>query len=94
MEVVTPATNKTNVPVRWCNENNINYHCLPPHLDFKMKNWDIPKSSSINTNNINSQYEWDIGIVVSFGHLIPKKIINSFRFGMLNMHPSLLPQFS
>ncbi|KAF7403041.1 hypothetical protein HZH66_005308 [Vespula vulgaris] len=34
-----------------------------------------------------------IGIVVSFGHLIPKKIINSFPLGMLNVHGSLLPKW-
>lgn len=34
-----------------------------------------------------------IGIVVSFGHLIPEHIINSFPFGMLNVHGSLLPRW-
>ncbi|XP_012232252.1 methionyl-tRNA formyltransferase, mitochondrial isoform X2 [Linepithema humile] len=34
-----------------------------------------------------------IGIVVSFGHLIPLNIINSFPLGMLNVHASLLPRW-
>ncbi|XP_071556094.1 methionyl-tRNA formyltransferase, mitochondrial isoform X1 [Temnothorax nylanderi] len=34
-----------------------------------------------------------IGIVVCFGHLIPLNIINSFPFGMLNIHFSLLPRW-
>ncbi|KAB0790244.1 hypothetical protein PPYR_15420 [Photinus pyralis] len=36
---------------------------------------------------------FDIGIVVSFGHLIPANIIKSFNLGMLNVHASLLPRW-
>ncbi|XP_046393963.1 methionyl-tRNA formyltransferase, mitochondrial isoform X1 [Ischnura elegans] len=36
---------------------------------------------------------YDIGLVASFGHLIPEKIINSFPLGMLNVHASLLPRW-
>ncbi|XP_035787604.1 methionyl-tRNA formyltransferase, mitochondrial-like [Anopheles albimanus] len=35
---------------------------------------------------------FDLGVVVSFGHLIQEEIINSFNRGMLNVHASLLPQ--
>lgn len=34
-----------------------------------------------------------IGVVVSFGHLIPSSIIKSFPLGMLNVHASLLPKW-
>lgn len=37
--------------------------------------------------------KFHIGIVVSFGHLIPFNIINSFPLGMLNVHASLLPRW-
>ncbi|XP_017755720.1 PREDICTED: methionyl-tRNA formyltransferase, mitochondrial [Eufriesea mexicana] len=37
--------------------------------------------------------EFHIGIVISFGHLIPSKIINAFPLGMLNVHGSLLPRW-
>nr|XP_034184417.1 methionyl-tRNA formyltransferase, mitochondrial isoform X1 [Osmia lignaria] len=37
--------------------------------------------------------DFHIGVVVSFGHLIPSKIINSFPLGMLNVHGSLLPRW-
>ncbi|XP_026467421.1 methionyl-tRNA formyltransferase, mitochondrial-like [Ctenocephalides felis] len=40
-----------------------------------------------------SHEEFDLGIVVSFGHLIPKHIINYFPYGMLNVHASLLPRW-
>ncbi|XP_022919494.1 methionyl-tRNA formyltransferase, mitochondrial [Onthophagus taurus] len=42
------------------------------------------------TNEING---FDLGLVVSFGYLIPEKIINSFPLGMLNVHASLLPRW-
>nr|XP_012144126.1 PREDICTED: methionyl-tRNA formyltransferase, mitochondrial isoform X2 [Megachile rotundata] len=37
--------------------------------------------------------DFHIGVVVSFGHLIPSNIINSFPLGMLNVHGSLLPKW-
>ncbi|GLG93019.1 Uncharacterized protein GBIM_00527 [Gryllus bimaculatus] len=37
--------------------------------------------------------EFDFGIVVSFGHLIPKTIISMFPLGMFNVHASLLPRW-
>ncbi|KAF3429378.1 hypothetical protein E2986_03187 [Frieseomelitta varia] len=37
--------------------------------------------------------EFHIGVVVSFGHLIPSKIINAFPLGMINVHGSLLPRW-
>jgi methionyl-tRNA formyltransferase len=37
--------------------------------------------------------DFDIGLVVSFGHLIPENMINSFSQGMLNVHASLLPKY-
>ena len=36
---------------------------------------------------------FDIGVVASFGHLIPSKIISSFPRGVLNVHGSLLPRW-
>eukprot|EP01125_Pyxidicula_operculata_P014691 TRINITY_DN4920_c0_g1_i1.p1 TRINITY_DN4920_c0_g1~~TRINITY_DN4920_c0_g1_i1.p1 ORF type:complete len:303 (-),score=30.81 TRINITY_DN4920_c0_g1_i1:489-1397(-) len=37
--------------------------------------------------------EFDIGIVVSFGYLIPARLIESFPKQMINVHPSLLPKY-
>lgn len=37
--------------------------------------------------------EFHIGLVVSFGHLIPAHMIRSFPLGMLNVHGSLLPRW-
>ncbi|XP_055363265.1 methionyl-tRNA formyltransferase, mitochondrial isoform X2 [Betta splendens] len=37
--------------------------------------------------------EFDVGVVVSFGCLIPERLINKFPYGILNVHPSLLPRW-
>jgi len=36
---------------------------------------------------------FDLGIVVSFGHLVPAELINYFPKKMINVHPSLLPRY-
>uniref|UniRef100_A0A3Q1BGS0 Methionyl-tRNA formyltransferase, mitochondrial n=1 Tax=Amphiprion ocellaris TaxID=80972 RepID=A0A3Q1BGS0_AMPOC len=36
---------------------------------------------------------FDVGVVVSFGALLPERLINKFPHGILNVHPSLLPRW-
>ncbi|XP_076011973.1 methionyl-tRNA formyltransferase, mitochondrial isoform X2 [Genypterus blacodes] len=36
---------------------------------------------------------FDVGVVVSFGCLLPEKLISTFPYGILNLHPSLLPRW-
>lgn len=37
--------------------------------------------------------QFDVGVVVSFGCLLPERLINKFPHGILNVHPSLLPRW-
>ncbi|XP_063704770.1 methionyl-tRNA formyltransferase, mitochondrial [Culicoides brevitarsis] len=37
--------------------------------------------------------DYHLGLVVSFGHMIPEKLISKFPLGMLNVHGSLLPKY-
>ncbi|PKQ28213.1 MAG: methionyl-tRNA formyltransferase [Candidatus Anoxymicrobium japonicum] len=37
--------------------------------------------------------EWDAGIVVAYGGLIPQWLLETPRFGFINLHPSLLPRY-
>lgn len=67
----------------------------------------VPKSNcpvrSYSQENMLHTYDWplpaidvnryDVGVVVSFGHLIPKRVINLFPYGILNVHPSILPRW-
>ncbi|XP_010875735.1 methionyl-tRNA formyltransferase, mitochondrial [Esox lucius] len=39
------------------------------------------------------QRRFDVGVVVSFGCLLREGLINQFPFGILNVHPSLLPRW-
>ena len=43
--------------------------------------------SDVVNNNISA----DIGILASYGKIIPESVINHFRYGIVNIHPSLLP---
>lgn len=35
----------------------------------------------------------DLGVCAAYGKIIPQFVINRFKFGILNIHPSLLPQY-
>ncbi|XP_050397084.1 methionyl-tRNA formyltransferase, mitochondrial isoform X2 [Patella vulgata] len=37
--------------------------------------------------------KYDVGVLASFGRLIPASVINNFPYGILNVHPSLLPRW-
>ena len=37
--------------------------------------------------------EADLGVLVAYGEIIPEAVIKNFKYGILNVHPSLLPQF-
>ncbi|XP_047435765.1 methionyl-tRNA formyltransferase, mitochondrial [Mugil cephalus] len=42
-------------------------------------------------DNVDGQF--DVGVVVSFGCLLHESLINKFPYGILNVHPSLLPRW-
>ncbi|XP_041971339.1 methionyl-tRNA formyltransferase, mitochondrial [Aricia agestis] len=37
--------------------------------------------------------EYDLGLIVAFGHLIKDDVLRNFPLGMINIHPSLLPRW-
>lgn len=39
-----------------------------------------------------SETEWNLGVVVAYGKLIPQNLIDTPKKGFLNIHPSLLPE--
>lgn len=43
-------------------------------------------------NKIKDQ-EYSLGIICSYGYMIPAKVIKSFSRGMIVVHPSLLPKY-
>jgi len=58
------------------------------------------KIEVIYADNINEQSfidnlkskKIDVGIVASFGKIIPKNVLRVFPYGLINIHPSLLPR--
>jgi methionyl-tRNA formyltransferase len=40
-----------------------------------------------------SQLNADIGVVVAYGLILPKEILNLPKFGCINLHPSMLPRW-
>jgi len=35
----------------------------------------------------------DMGVLAAYGKILPKSVVNGFKFGILNIHPSLLPKY-
>jgi len=65
---------------------------LVPQVSQYAKNNSIPVHLWPPCTDYISQ-NFDLGVVASFGRLIPGRIISSFPLGMLNIHASLLPRW-
>lgn len=48
----------------------------------------IPK-----TADLGDVTEADLGVVAAYGKIIPESVIKKFKYGILNVHPSLLPKY-
>jgi methionyl-tRNA formyltransferase len=62
-------------------ENNIEV------FDFKLKNHVHELIDKISLHNI------QLGILFAYGAIIPDILLKSFKYGILNVHPSLLPKY-
>jgi len=54
--------------------------------------WGYKKHIQI-IHNLNDTPQADLGVLASFGEIIPEETINKFTKGILNIHPSLLPNW-
>ncbi len=63
-------------------------------LDYSLKIWQ-PEILKISDNIIDeiSSLKPDILVVVAYGQIIPKKLLDIFEKGCFNVHPSLLPLY-
>ncbi len=57
---------------------------LEIELVVNEQNYDIEKV-------LNSKAE--IAVLAAFGKILPRKVLNHFKYGVLNIHPSLLPKY-
>lgn len=70
---------------------------INPVIEFAQKN-NLKLLLADNLNNDDmlskiSSNNSDIAILASFGMLLPVRIINIFKLGIINVHPSLLPRW-
>lgn len=67
---------------------------LPTPVKSKAIELDIPVLSPERLIEIKDRLlGFDLGVVVAYGLIIPKKIIDLFPKGIINLHPSLLPKY-
>lgn len=57
----------------------------PQDRKFRSTLWDEGLKQEVSN--------YDLGIVISFGYYLPDYIVNSFKHGCINIHPSLLPRY-
>lgn len=58
--------------------------------------WAFKKRVPIFHNSrdfVSSNTPADLGILAAYGEIVPKEVIGYFPFGILNVHPSLLPKW-
>ena len=55
-------------------------------------NWAFKKKLNLVTD-INKVPNADLGVCAAYGAIIPQHVIDQFKFGILNVHPSLLPKY-
>lgn len=77
--VVTTEKNPESHFLKFCSKNNL--QTLTVWSPFE-----ILSHQSLFTNH-------SVAVLASFGAIIPDEIINSFKHGILNIHPSLLPKY-
>ena len=70
----------------------------PPPVKELAEKFDIPvyqpeKIKGSNALEIIKSYNPDVNIVVAYGKILPKEILNSAKYGSINVHASLLPKY-
>lgn len=63
---------------------------VSPVIETLKKNFDL--AQIVTTQNELSE-SGVLGIIASYGRIVTKNVINSFPYGIINIHPSLLPKY-
>lgn len=63
---------------------------VAPVIEILKKNFELVQ---VITPQVELKEKADIGVVASYGNLISQSSIASFPYGILNIHPSLLPKY-
>lgn len=66
----------------------------PTPVKLKAQELGIPVLSPEKLSEIKNELcNFDLGVVVAYGLIIPKRIMELFPKGIINLHPSLLPKY-
>ena len=81
----TSGKHRQSQPVRsFAEQRGLPVFPVSPSLSWRMDGWELP---------VGPFGGFDLGVVVSFGHLLPDRVISAFPLGCINLHPSLLPRW-
>ncbi|XP_015782153.1 methionyl-tRNA formyltransferase, mitochondrial [Tetranychus urticae] len=93
--------NLLTVPADFKTVKGSSNECLIDRLEIVTKN-DLNRVAQFAKAKGLTVHQWphrlkpdcyDLGVVVSFGQLIDEESIKSCKYGMINVHPSLLPKY-
>ncbi len=68
----------------------------PVHVFAKQHQWPVYVPTSLKTPEVQAQFashKADVAVVVAYGLLLPKPILDAYPLGCINVHPSLLPRW-
>jgi methionyl-tRNA formyltransferase len=68
----------------------------PVHMFANQHQWPVYTPTSLKTPDIQAQFashRADVAVVVAYGLLLPKAILEAYPLGCINVHPSLLPRW-
>jgi methionyl-tRNA formyltransferase len=63
-----------------------------PYLDKNFEVEQIVDEKDANFEKVKNS-KAQIAVLAAFGKILPKEILNHFKYGILNIHPSLLPKY-
>jgi methionyl-tRNA formyltransferase len=91
--VVEIIYNNFDLPLIVTTEQNrrdaIPFYCIAKKIEYLP----VRKSADLIANSLVESTLASIGIVADFGLLIPEQTMNVFEYGIINIHPSLLPKY-
>jgi len=85
--------NQFDLPLVVTTEQNkmdaVPFFCQSQKLEYLM----VRKSADLISNFRIEETAANLGIVADFGILIPNQLLHAFPYGIINIHPSLLPKY-
>ncbi len=100
-EFVLPVVNALHKKYNWANNKNFFAVVTQPPKEAgrdkkltysAVDKWAYKHKIQI-FHDVDNLPQFDLGIVAAYGKIIPENVINNSKYGILNIHPSLLPEF-